>query len=196
MSSSTEEKRFRDELTKHGYRCVSTRKYVGISMVGGVHCIFLHDSGVLAYFDFETDAFEVNDNFGKNPKRAAKEDAIPKDVRRAQIYIVVPDKDVLASVKYLESKFDVEYLPVEEDVIAPRASRLASFTFDYYENQIDKSGRHNTVADLFHVIGDVPTMNLLKHRSPPRTKNAFFAPQTNAGFFPMKKPQKLLSASA
>lgn len=151
-----DEKTFKAELAKHGYVQVFSTKYVGISFVGGVHEIYLHEKGVLAYFNFETGQFEVGESFGKKPAKAAKEDAMEKNVRRALLCAIVSNTDVLEDIKYAASKFDCEGVDGGK-------SEMIEFDFDDYDNQDHGRARANTSNDLFNIIGDILTLPLLPH---------------------------------
>ncbi len=156
MNIPDSEKGIRDELIKRGYIQVHESRYCGISFVGGISVIFVHPSGVVGCFQFETGEFEAGENFGKKPERKVAEDAMYKEIRRAWLYACVdPEKNDLMSIKYLESKFDVTSL------WQTRPDReMLEFTYDYYDNQERNRDRNNTVSDLFHVIGDILTFGL------------------------------------
>lgn len=150
-----DEKDFTDELSKRGYVKVFSAKYCGISFVGGVHSVYLHSSGVLACFEFETGEFEVIESFGKNPAKSAKEDALPKEIRRALMYAVVPSYESLDILKYAVSKFD------KRQITGNRV--LVDFGYDFYDNQNHGRTRANTADDVFYMIGDILTLPLLPH---------------------------------
>lgn len=142
------EKVIREQLSKNGFVEVKEleSRYCGISFVGGVHAVFVHPLlGVVAGFDFETQEFEVGESFGKHPARHAKEDALDKEVHRARLVFVLTDESDLERIRYLESKVDV-------------MAHTACFEYDYYDNQESGRERANTHRDLFHVIGDIPTL--------------------------------------
>lgn len=147
------EKDFTDELTKRGYVKVFSVKYCGVSFVGGVHSIYLHPAGVISFFEFETDEFEVDESFGKNPARSEEEDDMPKKIRRAMMHAVVPSCEVLDNLKYAASKFDTEQ-------VYKNRIRI-DFDYDFYDNQINGHERANTANDLFYMISDIITLPLL-----------------------------------
>jgi hypothetical protein len=152
-----DERKFKEELNRLGYKRVLTIKYCGISFVGGVHDIYLHEKGVLLYVDFETGEFGVNESFGKNPAKAAKEDALAKEVKRAQLIVVLSSAEEVDKIKYLSTKFD--YDRTDDHLVR------ALFTFDDYDNRNENRERNNTRDDLFHVLSDVLTLDLKKHPS-------------------------------
>lgn len=170
-----DEKDFMDELAKRGYVKVFSVKYCGISFVGGVHSIYLHPSGVLACFEFETGEFEVGESFGKNPAKSEKEDAMSKEIRRALMYAVVPSYESLDIIKYAASKFDGKRLDEKRVRV--------DFGYDFYDNQYDGRERANTADDLFHMIGDILTLPLLPHFKGIKYSERVFLTPADCHFF-------------
>lgn len=147
-----EEVEFKQELARLGYRRVLADKYCGISFVGGVHEVYLHDKGVLFCGDFETGEFEVGESFGKDLRNAARADALEKELKRATIVIVIADERALESLKYAASKFDVDELP--------DGGTCATFSVNRYT---DRERGATTTDDVFAMLGDVLTLDLRKH---------------------------------